>query len=196
MNPRVVAQIALFVLGILVLIQLLFYNGAKSRNIQLEKHETARIAQEVESLKITKQEMDIYIDDLQKEYAEIVASVPERILQGFEDHELVLAGFLDYVKALELEGVEAKVAIKGPRKYINNPVPLFEHDMTFDFTFRNLSDAKKLLSYILDQDEYPLAVRSFELRNNSQKISGTLQTSLLIPARQQKSLFSTVEGGR
>jgi hypothetical protein len=92
--------------------------------------------------------------------------------------------------------VDAKVSIQGAQKYINRPVPLFEHDMTFTFSFRNLSDAKKFLSYILDQDDYPLAVRSLELRSSGQKISGTLQTSLLIPARLQKSLFSTKEEGR
>jgi hypothetical protein len=196
MNPRVVAQIALFVLGILVLIQLLFYNGAQSTNIQQAKNETVRMAQEIESLKITKQELGNYIAILQKEYDEIAASVPEQILQGFEDHEFVLAGFLDYVKAVELEGLDAKVSIQGARKYINRPVPLFEHDMTFTFSFINLSDAKKFLSYILDQDDYPLAVRGFELRNSGQKISGTLQASLLIPARQQKSLFSKKEEGK
>ena len=196
MNPRVVAQIALFVLGILVLIQLLFYNAAQSNNIQQSKNEIIRMAGEIESLKITKQELGDYIAVLQKEYDEIAASVPEHILQGFEDHEFVLAGFLDYVKTSKIERVEAKVSMQGARKYSNRPVPLFEHDMTFTFSFINLSDAKKFLSYILDQDDYPLTVRSFELRNSGQKISGTLQASLLIPARQQKSLFRSKEEGR
>ena len=196
MNPRVVVQFALFVLGILVLIQLLFYNGVQSKNVQQSKYENIRMARKIESLKITKQELEQHLAVLQNEYDEIAASVPEQILQGFEDHEVILAGFLDYIKALELEGVDAKVSIQGARKYINRPVPLFEHDMTFTFSFRKLSDAKKFLSYILDQDDYPLAVRSFELRSSGQKISGTLQTSLLIPARLQKSLFSIKEERR
>ena len=196
MNTRVVIKIALFVLGVLVLIQLLFYNSVQTKKVQQSINARAELSQEIAELSITKDELEEHLAVLQNEYEEIVASVPSKILQGYDDHELILAGFLDYLKSSEFKTVDAKITMQGARKYINSPVPLFEHDMTFAFTFRNLSDAKKFLSFILDQDIYPLAVRSFELRSSGQKISGTLQASLLIPAKLQKPLFSTKEEER
>ena len=196
MSTRIVGKVVLFILGILVLVQLLFYSGFESSNVKQSKNARSVLTQEIQQLAITKQELEEYLADLQQEYDEIAASVPEKILQGFEDQEVILAGFLDYVKTSKFERVDAKVSMQGARKYSNRPVPLFEHDMTFTFSFRNLSDAKKFLSFILDQDYYPLVVHNLELRNSGQMISGTLQASLLIPVRQQQSLFSIKEEER
>ncbi|MFC1837734.1 hypothetical protein ACFLYW_03535, partial [Thermodesulfobacteriota bacterium] len=46
---------------------------------------------------------------LQKEYEEMVALVPARILEGYEDPEVLLAGFLDYLKASELDRVKLPI---------------------------------------------------------------------------------------
>ncbi|UCD65860.1 MAG: hypothetical protein JSW69_07580 [Deltaproteobacteria bacterium] len=196
MSTRIVTKIVLCIVGVLVLVQLLFYNGAQTSNLARSKNDRLRLQQEIEQLSLTKHELQQYLVGLQNEYNEIVASVPEKILKGYEDHEVILASFLDYIKASEFNKVDAEVSIQGARKYINRPVPLFEHDITFDFSFARLSDARKFLSLILDQDYYPLVVRNLELRSTGErKITGTLQTSLLIPARQQKPLFGTKEEG-
>jgi cell division protein FtsB len=196
MSANIMTKIVLSIIGVLVLVQLLFYNGTQSANLASSRDERVRLSQEIEQLSVTRQELQQYLDDLQQEYSEIAASVPEKILQGYDDQEEMLASFLDYIKASEFDSVDAKVSMQGVRKYINKPVPLFEHDMTFDFSFTHLSDAKKFLTLILDQEYYPLVVRNLALRSSGErKISGTLQTSLLIPARQQKPLFSTKEEG-
>jgi len=196
MSGRVMTKIVLFIVGVLVLVQLIFFNTVQTNNAEQAKNENFRLAQEIEVLSVTKQELEQFLAFLQQEYDDIAATVPTSILEGFEDHEVILAGFLDYLKASEFRSVAAQVSMQGARKYINRPVPLFEHDLTFNFSFRNLPDAKKFLSFILDQDYYPLVVRSLELRSSGkQKITGTLQASLLIPAKQQKSLFGNRKGG-
>ena len=181
MSSNIVTKIVLCIVGVLVLVQLLFYNAAQSGNLTGSRNDRVLLQQEIEQLSVTKLELEQYLAVLQQEYSEIVASVPEKILQGYEDHEVMLASFLDYIKASEFDSVDAKVSMQGARKYISKPVPLFEHDLTFAFSFTRLSDAKKFLSLILSQDYYPLVVRNLELRSSGElKISGTLQTSLLI----------------
>ena len=196
MSTHIVTKTVLCIVGVLLLVQLLFYNGARSGNLAASGNERLRLQQEIEQLAQSKNELQLYLEGLELEYNEIAASVPERILQGYEDHEAMLAGFLDYLKTSDFDRVDASVSLQGARKYINRPVPLFEHDMIFDFSFTNLSDARKFLALILEQDFYPLVVRSLELRSRGKnKIFGTLQTSLLIPARQQKPLLGTKEEG-
>jgi len=198
MSPRIITKIVLCIVGILVLVQLLFYNAVQSSNLARSRDDRVRLQQQIAELSVTRQELQLYLNGLQQEYSDIVASVPEKILQGYEDHEVLLASFLDYIKTSEFDLVDARVALQGARKYISRPVPLFEHDMTFDFSFARLADARKFLALILDQDYYPLVVRSLELRSaGERKISGTLQASLLIPARTQKPLFNArAEGDR
>jgi len=196
MSTYIVTKIVLCIVGVLILVQILFYNGAQLSDLARSRNEGVRLSQEIEQASLTKQELQQYLAGLQQEYSEIVASVPEKILQGYDDHEVMLASFLDYMKASEFDRVDARISMQGARKYISSPVPLFEHDMTFDFSFTYLSDAKKFLSLILDQDYYPLFVRNLELRSSGErKISGTLQTSLLIPARQQKPPLGPKEEG-
>ncbi len=196
MSTAIKSKIVLCMVGVLLLVQLLFYNAVNSGNLIRSRNDRVRMQQEIEQLSVTRQDLQLYLASLQNEYDEIAATVPEQILQGYEDHEVMLAGFLDYIKGSELDSVDAKVSLQGARKYINRPVPLFEHDMTFDFSFTHLSDARKFLSLILDQDYYPLVVRSLELHTSGErKITGILQTSLLIPARQQRPIFGSREEG-
>ena len=186
MSSVIVRKIVLIIVGVLVLVQLLFYTAVRVGNIDRSENERMRLAQEVEELSVTQSELQQYLGQLQKEYHEMANSVPAKILEGYEDHEVLLAGFLDYLKASEFKGVDTSVSIMGAGKYVEKPVPLFEHELTLTFSFMDFSGARKLFSRILDQDYYPLTVRNFELRNSGQqKISGTIQISLLIPVRQK-----------
>lgn len=190
MSTGVMARIVIFIIGILVLVQLLFYNSVQSANLARSQNARIELQQEIEQLTLTRQEQQDYLAALQDEYSEIVSSVPERILHGYEDHEVILASFLDYLKNSDSDKVKASVTIQGARKYVNRPVPLFEYDITFNFSFRRLPAAKRFLALVLGQDEYPLVVRSLELRKSgTQEISGILMTSLLIPARTETPLF-------
>ncbi len=197
MSKGIVSKIVLIIVSVLVLVQLLFYAAVRVENIDRSENERARLAMEVESLSVTQSELQQYLGQLQKVYNEMAALVPTRILEGYEDHEVLLAGFLDYLKASDLERVDAKVSMQGARKYVEKPVPLFEHELTLTFSFMDFSGARKLFSRILDQDYYPLTVRNFELRNSGQqKISGIMQISLLIPARHKKTSSGTKEEER
>jgi len=197
MSKGILKKIVFIVVGVLVLVQLLFYSAVRVGNIAGSENERVKLAQEIENLSVTQSELQQYLGQLQKAYNEMAASVPTKILEGYDDPEVLLASFLDYLKTSELESVDTSVSMQGAGKYVDKPVPLFEHDLSVSFSFIQLSDARKLLSRILDQDDYPLVVRNFELRNSGrEKISGIMQISLLIPARQKKSFSGTKEGGR
>lgn len=196
MSKSIVSKIVLIIVGVLVLLQLLFYAAVRTKNIDAAKNERARLTREIEELTVTLNESQEYLDQLQKEYREMVASVPARIMEGYEDPEFVLAGFLDYLATPELEKVDAEVTMQGDRKYVEKPVARFEQNLSITFSVIDLSDARSLVSRILDQDSYPLVVRNFELRSSSkEKISGTLQVSLLIPAGQKRTLSSPTGEG-
>lgn len=189
MNSGNTVKVILFIVGTLILVQLVFISAVRSLNLAGEKQEDLRLRQEISELTETKQYLQERRTALQDQYGQVLASVPSEILEGYEDQEQMLAGFLDYIKVSESEGVKSKVTLKGERKYINRPVPVFEYDMTFDISFQHLPDARAFLSLILGQDHYPLVVRNFELRNTGQqKIAGTMDVTLLIPAKQQNPL--------
>ncbi len=192
MGSGTVGKIILCIIGVLVLAQLLFYNVLQTSNAANARHEKERLAAEIDRLSQRTTELQQDLDALQKEYDQIAATVPPQILSGYEDHEVMLASFLDYIKSPALDKVKAKVAMQGVQKFIEKPVPVFESNINFNFSFRQLKDAEGFLEMVLGQNYYPLVIRNFEMRNNGQQaISGTLQTSLLIPAKQQKPFFNT-----
>lgn len=196
MSKTIVSKIVLIMAGVLVLVQLLFYAAVRIRNIDAAEKERTGLTREIEELTVTRSESQQYLEKLQQDYNEMVASVPARILEGYGDPEVVLAGFLDYLAAPELERAGGAVSMQGERRYVENPVPRFEQDLSITFSVIDLSDARSLLSYILDQDSFPLVVRNFDLRSSRKKeISGTMQVSLLIPAVQERPLRGTVGKG-
>ncbi|MBE9521098.1 MAG: hypothetical protein IME97_08205 [Proteobacteria bacterium] len=192
MGSGTVGKIILCIIGVLVLAQLLFYNVLQTSNAANARHEKERLAAEIDRLSQRTTELQQDLDTLQKEYDQIAATVPPQILSGYEDHEVMLASFLDYIKSPALDKVKAKVAMQGVQKFIEKPVPVFESNINFNFSFRQLKDAEGFLEMVFGQNYYPLVIRNFEMRNDGQQaISGTLQTSLLIPAKQQKPFFNT-----
>ena len=192
MGSGTVGKIILCIIGVLVLAQLLFYNVLQTSNAANARHEKERLAAEIDRLSQRTTELQQDLDVLQKEYDQIAATVPPQILSGYKDHEVMLASFLDYIKSPALDKVKAKVAMQGVQKFIEKPVPVFESNINFNFSFRQLKDAEGFLEMVFGQNYYPLVIRNFEMRNDGQQaISGTLQTSLLIPAKQQKPFFTT-----
>lgn len=196
MGSATVGKIILCIIGVLVLAQLLFYNMHQTRNAANYRLEKAVLAAEIDRLSQRKTELQQELDTLQMDYDRVAASVPRQILSGYEDHEVMLASFLDYIKSPAFDKVKAKVSMPGVQKFIEQPVPVFESSINFDFTFRKLQDAESFLNFVLGQNYYPLAIRNFEMRNNGQQeIAGKLQASLLIPAKQKKPFFSNRDEG-
>jgi hypothetical protein len=196
MGSGMVGKIILCIIGVLVLTQLLFYNVLQTRNSSNTRYEKERLAAEIEKLSQSKMELQHELDILQGEYDQVVASVPREILSGYKDHEVMLASFLDYIKASAFNKVKAKVAMQGVQKFIEKPVPVFENNINFNFSFRQLKDAEGFLDQVFGQNYYPLTIRNIEMRNDGQQeVAATLQTSLLIPAKQQKPFFKTPDEG-
>jgi len=196
MKSGAAVKIILIFIGILVLVQLVFFNMARSKNMANVQKEGVQLRQVVSDLTIEKEYLQKRLDELKEQYGQVVSSVPRRILDGYEDQEQMLAGFLDYAGALEIKGVEAKVTLKGERRFIEKPVPVFKHDLMFDFSFKHLPDAEEFLSKLLGQAYYPLVVQSFDLHIiGQQKIAGKMDVTLHIPARLQKPL-ADISGGK
>ena len=192
MGSGTVGKIILCIIGVLVLTQLLFYNVLQTRNAANTRYERDRLTAEIQRLSQRKTALQQDLAGLQQEYDQVVASVPGQILSGYEDREVMLASFLDYIKSPAFDTVKAKVSMQGVHKFIEKPVPVFESNINFNFSFIQLKDAENFLYMVLGQDYYPLAVRNIEMRNDGrQEIAGTLQTSLLIPAKQKKPFFNT-----
>jgi len=189
-------KIILCIFGILVLTQILFYNVLQSRNVKDANLEQERLAGDVLRLSDRKAEMQQYLADLQEEYRQVAVSIPTEILTGYEDPEVMLANFLDYIQSPAYKKVEAQVSMDGVQKFIETPVPVFENSMNFTFSFKQLKDAESFLDLVLGQDYYPLVIKDIELRNEGrQKVRGTLKTALLIPAKQ-KTPFFKIRGDR
>jgi len=195
MASTIVSKIVVGIIGILVLTQILFYNALQTRNANEAGHEKERLILEAQRLSEEKIELQQNLADLRNEYEQIVAAVPQEILTGYEDHEILLAGFLDSLKAPAYKKVNAKFTMQGGQKFIEQPVPAFESSINFSFSFRQLKDAESFLNLVLGQSFYPLMIRNLEMRSDGQpKITGNLQTSLLIPAKQKSPFFKNREG--
>ena len=186
------SKIILCIFGILVLTQILFYNVLQSRNVKDANLEQLRLAAEIQRLSGRKTEMQQDLSDLQEEYEQVAASLPAEILTGYEDPEVMLANFLDYIQSPAYKKVKAQVTMNGAQKFIEAPVPVFENNMNFTFSFTHLKEAESFLNLVLGQDYYPLVIRDIELRSDGrQKVKGTMKSALLIPAKQKAPFFKT-----
>ena len=189
MKSGITVKTILLFIGILLMVQLIFFNMVRSKNIAIAEKEGIRLRQVISELTIEKEFLLERQNELQDQYGHVVSSVPRRILDGYEDQEQMLAGFLDYIGALDIEGVEAKVTLKGEKRYTRKPVPVFKHDIMIDFSFQQLPDGEEFLSKVLGQDYYPLVVQRFDLHKTGRlKIIGKMDVTLHIPARMQKPL--------
>ena len=88
MSSSILSKIVLLIVGVLVLVQLLFYAAVRVGNNDRSENERVRLALEIENLSVTQSELQQYLGQLQKEYKEMAASVPTRILEGYEDPEV------------------------------------------------------------------------------------------------------------
>ena len=124
MGSGTVGKIILCIITVLVLTQLLFYNVLQTRNAAHTRYERDRLTAEIQRLSQRKTELQQDLAGLQQEYDQVVASVPRQILSGYEDREVMLASFLDYIKSPAFDKVKAKVSMQGVQKFIEKPVPV------------------------------------------------------------------------
>ena len=64
MSTYIVTKIVLCIVGVLLLIQVLFYNGAQLSDLARSRNEGVRLSQEIEQLSLTKQELQQYLAGL------------------------------------------------------------------------------------------------------------------------------------
>lgn len=113
-----------------------------------------------------------------------LASIPETILEGFEDPDRQFVDFMDYVNASNLKKMKGNISISQMQTYKDNPVPLQESRFEINFTMEKTQELEEFLDYLLVRGKYPLNVLKFEInRIPKQYPVVNLQVALLLPAR-------------
>ena len=81
---------------------------------------------------------------------------------------------------------EYSYTIPKGQKYVKSPVPLYESDIDFTFSFDRLREVESFFSLILDQHEFPLKISSLDIqRDSGERATCTIKTSFVIPIKQQ-----------
>jgi len=176
------SKLVISVIGVLIFAQILFYNYTQKKNIELVNQEIARLNGDIRLMEAEKVELLKRF----KELKEIIESIPPSLLMGFEDPETGFVEFLDYLHTPILQKVEGEISLRDTQKFKETPVPLHESNFSFRFKFTNTYEAEKFFNYLLLQKKYPLQVKSLKIRRSGEgKAEGTLNVSLLIPAKLQ-----------
>ena len=171
-----------FIIGLLIFIQILFYNYAQKNNITMVNQDIKLLQGDIQQLEAEKSKL---LNKF-KELKTIIESIPPTLLMGFEDPETGFVQFLDYLQTPVLEEVEGNISLRDAQKFKEAPVPLHESDFTFKFNFLTTYEVEKFFNYLLLQRQYPLEVKSLTInRSGEDKVEGSLNVSLLIPAKLQ-----------
>jgi len=172
----------LIIIGVLIIVQLLFFNYTIKKNIALISREIAQLDMNIHQMEGEKAQLAKRFEYLKG----IIETIPPSLLMGFEDPETGFVEFLDYLQSPILGEVDGEISLRETQKFRAVPVPLHESDFGFKFSFIRTYEAEKFLNYLLLQQKYPLQVRSLKIRRGSEgKAEGTLNVSLLIPAKLQ-----------
>ena len=175
MNHRV------FIIGlcIVLLAQLLIFD-------YYQKESVAKLDQGIASLENRYRQLESEKASLTAKVVQLktmVETIPPWLLTGFEDPETGFVEFLDFLHSPELKTVQSKVSLGGQR-FNTYPIPLFETDFTFTFSFRNTYDAEEFLDFLVFQEKFPLQVRALSVkRGQAGTVEGSIMVDLMIPAR-------------
>ncbi|MCU0615421.1 MAG: hypothetical protein MUD09_10160 [Desulfobacterales bacterium] len=111
-------------------------------------------------------------------------SIPQTILEGFEDPDRQFVDFMDYVNGSNLKKMQGEIFISQMQTYKDDPVPLQESRFEFKFTMEKTRQLEEFLDYLLVKGKYPVNVEQFEIKRIPQQYPlVTLQVALLLPAK-------------
>lgn len=181
-----------FIIGILIFAQILFLNYIEKKNIEMVNQEIATLNTDIGQLEVEKANLTSKI----KELKGIIEAIPPSLLTGFEDPETGFVEFLDYLQNPILDEVEGEISLRDVQKFQETPIPLHASSFGFKFNFFNTSEAEKFFNYLLLQKQYPLQIKSMKInRGKEGKAEGTLDVTLLIPAKLQLPSLSPEKEG-
>lgn len=170
----------IFIIGVLILAQIILYNQTGKSNIEYIGLKTAELQDRIREFEAEKTQLH---RKLQEQRA-IIESLPPSILKGFKDPEKGFVKFLDYLQSPPLKQVEGVISLSRPQTFKETPVPLYETNLGINFSFPKTYDAEKFLNYVLGQKRYPLQVQELSVsRSKGAMTKGTLRVALLIPAK-------------
>ncbi|CAN2042275.1 Pilus assembly protein PilO [Candidatus Magnetomoraceae bacterium gMMP-15] len=185
---KVKSLIAIF--GLLIFVQLLYYNYIREHNIQILEQEINTLNREIRTVEGEK----LNLTSKLKKLKSIIRSIPSSILVGFEDPETKFMEFLDYIQTSTLQDIEGEFSVTGTQTFKLDPVPLHETNFEFKFRFEKTYEAENFLRYLLLQKQYPLQVKKFSVnRVEEGKAETDLNVAFLIPAKIQLPSLSAKE---
>jgi hypothetical protein len=183
----------IIIIGVLIFVQIMFFNYTLKENIALISQEIAQLDTNIRQMDGEKTRLVKRFDYLKG----IIETIPHALLMGFEDPETGFVEFLDYLQTPILDEVEGEISLRETQKFKEVPIPLHESNFGFKFSFIRTYEAEKFFNYLLLQKKYPLQVRSLKIRRGSEgKAEGTLNVSLLIPAKLQLPTLSKESEGK
>lgn len=187
-------KLFLFLVGVLVLTQMLLYTQILIKNdLQLK---TA--LKEIEVAITLHQDDIIRVGQSVKIMERNKRNVPVAILEGVQDPEKKFLDFMDYLDNSELGTMQGSYNIVKKPTIESKPVPLQKTDFTIQFQFLNPSKLESVLGYLLSQQQdYPLRVNMLEIKrvpNNKPQVY--LDVSLLLPAKLQGLQKNNSTGGK
>ena len=173
----------LFIIGVLIFAQIMFYGNAQRGNVEIVNHEIIEVKGMIRELK--SEEMSL--NHKHKELTEFVEAIPSSLLTGFTDPEVGFMEYLDYLQSPIMEKVDNEILLKTVQKFKAQPVPLHESNFNFKFSFANTGEAEKYFDYLLNQKEHPVQVKTIKISRKKEggKTQGEINLNLLIPAKLQ-----------
>lgn len=177
MMKRKIFFIVLALLTLYVIINIIMIRKGDIAKVNNQIMLTEKRLQEKESEKIQ-------LAQEKKHMETTLLSIPQTILEGFEDPDRQFVDFMDYVNRSNLKKMQGDIIISQMQTYKDDPVPLQESRFEFKFTMEKTRQLEEFLDYLLVKGKYPVNVEQFEIKRIPQQYPlVTLQVALLLPAK-------------
>lgn len=187
-------KLAIFLVGILVLSQIILYTNLMDQNDQkldmAIKELDFRITNRTNDTISTEQQVKIMEQNKN--------TIPLAIIEGVKDPEKKFLEFMDYLDNSELGTMQGTYDVSAKPTIQAQPVPLQKTDFAIQFQFINAKKLESVLGYLLDQQqEYPLRVNHLSIKRiPKRKPEVYLDVSLLLPAKIQESNVTQGTGSK
>lgn len=179
-------------LAILVFAQILFYNKGLTDTINQANQAKAIQESEFAQLRAEKEKLTAELRRHEAELPGLISSLPDFMLKGYQDPEGRTVALIDHLESSLAP--ESGIAYVISKNYAlkNEPIPVYEGDLSFSFSFTQLYEAEGFFKTInQNMQHYPFLVRGIELkRDGGFKTNGTIRAAYVIPAAQDLKVLS------
>lgn len=174
-------KLFLFLIGVLILAQMIMYKQLVDQNDQKWKAAFEEITNDITTRQNEMLTTQLIVQKMTKEKG----TIPDTILEGVADPEKKFLEFMDYLDNSQLGSMEGAYKFSPEPIIKYKPVPLQQTDFTIQFTFLDAKRLESVFGYLLEQQrDYPLKINRLVIRRvpgNKPKV--TLDVSLLLPAK-------------